>query len=60
MNTRQIGALWSQSGDNDEFIASGSIDLLGEPIPIGIFKNTRKENDNQPDYFVVRLSNTDE
>jgi uncharacterized protein (DUF736 family) len=56
MSTKQIGALWKPT-KKSRALLTGSIDLLGEPINIGIFKNEKKEKENHPDYHIVRLLN---
>ncbi len=54
--SKQIGALWkheAKSGDAGVYLR-GNLDLgaLGQ-VPIAVFKNTRKEKENQPDYRIV-------
>lgn len=56
MSTKQIGALWKPTKQSKALL-TGSIDFLGEPINVGIFKNDHKEKENHPDYHIVRLLN---
>lgn len=54
MASKKIGAAWiRKSKDGNEYF-SGVLDLLGEDIQIAIFYNDKKENDNQPDFNIVR------
>jgi hypothetical protein len=54
MATRVIGALWSRtSKDGRTKFLSGMLNDLGGDIQITIFKNNRKEKENQPDYNIV-------
>lgn len=51
--SRKIGALWlKQSQDGKQFLSGVIQDLSGD-INIAIFKNDRKEAENQPDYNIV-------
>jgi len=57
---KTIGALWLRDFEKDgkkEKMMSGELDLgaLGS-ISIAVFKNKKKDKDNQPDYRIV-LSN---
>lgn len=45
----KIGALWKKK---DKDYLSGTIEYEGAKIPILVFKNNRKEKDNQPDYNI--------
>jgi len=51
--SRKIGALWSKkTGDGKTFLSGFLNDLSGD-ISIAIFKNDRKEKENQPDFNIV-------
>lgn len=51
--SRKIGALWlKETKDGKKYFSGVLEDLRGE-IRIAIFKNDRKEKDNQPDYQIV-------
>jgi uncharacterized protein (DUF736 family) len=51
--SRKIGALWlRQSQDGKQFLSGVIQDLSGD-INIAVFKNDRKEAENQPDYNIV-------
>ena len=59
--SKTIGALWLKDFEKDgkkEKMMSGELDLgaLGS-ISIAVFKNKKKDKDNQPDYRIV-LSNS--
>lgn len=58
MATRKIGALWRkerklEDGQTEPYF-SGTLELLGEDIPVVIFKNGKKEKENYPDYIIYR------
>ena len=48
-----IGALWIKEGQNGKFM-SGNVEINGVKHPILVFKNTKKEKDNQPDYKICQ------
>ena len=51
--SRKIGALWlKETKDGKKYFSGVLEDLRGE-IRIAIFKNDRKEKDNQPDYQII-------
>ena len=51
--SRKIGALWlKETKDGKKYFSGVLEDLRGE-IRIAIFKNDRKEKENQPDYQIV-------
>ena len=54
--SKQIGALWkhtAKQGNTGVFLR-GTLDqgALGD-VPIAVFKNTRKNKENEPDYRIV-------
>lgn len=51
-NPNRIGALWIKRKNNNVFM-SGELEIDGEKIRILVFKNTYKEQDNQPDYNIM-------
>ena len=53
MSNKKIGALWSKkTGEGKEYFTGVISDLRGE-IQIVIFKNDKKEKENQPDYDIL-------
>ncbi len=51
--SRKIGALWlKETKDGKKYFSGVLEDLRGE-IRIVIFKNDRKEKENQPDYQII-------
>ena len=60
----KVGALWlreAKDKDGNSFkYFSGVLQTLERDIPIVVFKNTRKEKDNHPDYLVYRSEPTKE
>ena len=53
MANKKIGALWSKTTSEGQEYFSGVIsDLRGE-IQIVVFKNDKKESENQPDYDIL-------
>ena len=53
----KIGSLWLKtSKDGKTKYMQGNIDLYGAKINISIFKNTKKEKDKQPDYYISTYS----
>jgi uncharacterized protein (DUF736 family) len=51
--SRKIGALWlKESKDGKKYFSGVLEDLRGE-IRIAVFKNDRKEKENQPDYQII-------
>ncbi|MFH1052777.1 MAG: hypothetical protein V1779_17795 [bacterium] len=51
--SRKIGALWSRKSNDGKTFLSGMLNDLSGDIQIAVFKNDRKEKDNQPDYNIV-------
>ena len=51
--TRKIGALWQKKSQEGKVFLSGVLNDLRGDIYIAVFKNDRKESDNQPDYNIV-------
>ena len=60
-NSKTVGALWieeytDKNGKKAKML-SGELDLgVFGSVSVGVFKNTRKEKDNQPDYRIVLLT----
>lgn len=54
MSSRKIGALWIKESKGIKYLSGVLNDLRGD-IPIAVFKNDRKEKENQPDYNIVVL-----
>ncbi len=52
MALRKIGALW-RGKEGSKAVLSGSIELLGEPIRIMVFKAEKKAGKG-PDYTICR------
>jgi len=53
MVNRKIGALWSKkTAEGKEYFTGVISDLRGE-IQIVVFRNDKKENENQPDYNIL-------
>jgi uncharacterized protein (DUF736 family) len=53
VNKRKIGALWSKKASEGKEYFTGVIsDLRGE-IQIVVFRNDKKQNENQPDYDIL-------
>ena len=55
--SKQVGALWLKEYEKDgkkRKMMSGELDLgiLGK-VNIAVFKNEKKEKENQPDYYIV-------
>ncbi len=51
--SRKIGALWlKETKDGKKYFSGVLEDMRGE-IRIAIFKNDRKEKENQPDYQII-------
>jgi uncharacterized protein (DUF736 family) len=53
MPSRKIGALWLRKTNDGKTYMSGILNDLSADISIAVFKNDRKEKDNQPDYNIV-------
>ena len=51
--SRKIGALWVRSTKEGVKYMSGVLNDLRGEISIAIFKNDRKEKENQPDYNII-------
>jgi len=53
MASKKIGALWSKkTSEGMEYFTGVISDLRGE-IQILVFRNDKKENENQPDYNIL-------
>ncbi len=51
--SRKIGALWlKETKDGKKYFSGVLEDMRGE-IRIAVFKNDRKEKENQPDYQII-------
>ena len=50
---RLIGALWSRKTKDGKTFLSGILNDLSGDIQIAVFKNDRKEKENQPDYQII-------
>ncbi len=52
----KLGALWKKVDKNNNPYMSGILDNDAMPhtskIPVVLFKNTRKEDEKQPDYYL--------
>ncbi len=53
MANRKIGALWLRKSKDGLSFLSGVVQDMRGDINIAVFKNDRKEKDNQPDYNIV-------
>ncbi len=53
MASRKIGALWVRRSKDGMTYMSGTLEDLRGNIQIAVFKNDRKEKDNQPDFQIV-------
>lgn len=51
--SRKIGALWLKTANDGRKFFSGVLQDLTGDINIAVFKNDRKEKENQPDYNIV-------
>jgi len=51
--TRKIGALWVRESQDGRKFMSGLIETLNGDVQIAVFKNDKKEKENQPDYNIV-------
>lgn len=49
---KKIGSLWVAK-DGQKAVLSGVIELLGQDIRVGVFKNAKVEG-NQPPYAILR------
>ena len=52
MSNDKIGALWSNTGKQGEYL-SGSIEIDGKKIGIVCFKNTYKKDEKHPDWNIL-------
>ncbi len=50
---RKIGALWLKETQEGKKFMSGLIETLHGDVQIAVFRNDKKEKDNQPDYNIV-------
>ena len=53
-----VGALWIREGKSGKFMG-GNIEIDEREYSIMIFKNNRKENEDQPDYRIVMPDDVD-
>lgn len=51
--SRKIGALWVRETQEGKKFMSGLIETLNGDVQIAVFKNDKKEKENQPDYNIV-------
>jgi len=51
--SRKIGALWVRETQDGKKFMSGLIETLNGDVQIAVFKNDKKEKENQPDYNIV-------
>jgi uncharacterized protein (DUF736 family) len=51
---KRIGAFWKGKPDS-KAVLTGSIDLLGADIRVCVCKNDKKEKENEPDYYILRM-----
>ena len=51
--TKKIGALWVRESQDGRKFMSGLIETLNGDVQIAVFKNDKKEKENQPDYNIV-------
>ena len=49
----KIGALWLKTAKSGQKFMSGVVEHNGEKIQLVVFKNTKKEKENQPDYNII-------
>lgn len=52
--SKKIGALWLKTSQDGKKFMSGVLEGLGGDIQIVVFKNDKKEKENQPDYNIMR------
>lgn len=60
MATRKIGALWARKTADGKQYLSGTLNDLAGDIQIVVFKNDRKEKENQPDYSICLSEKRDQ
>ena len=53
MANRKIGALWGKKTKDGQKYFTGVINDLRGDIQIVVFRNDKKENENQPDYDIL-------
>lgn len=52
-NEDRIGALWMKTSARGDFF-TGQLEINGEKIAIVVFPNSRKTQDKQPDWQILR------
>jgi len=52
MSARKIGAFWLKKDKNGQSYMAGSLEDLSGDIKVVLFKNSKKEKENQPDYLL--------
>ena len=50
--SRKIGALWKKKKGDLVYLVGEVEQIVGSPLKIVVFKNTKKEKDNQPDWNI--------
>jgi uncharacterized protein (DUF736 family) len=55
---KNIGVLWTKKSEKGTYLSGVLNDLRGD-IRIAVFKNDRKEKENQPDYRIVVITDED-
>ncbi len=59
MKNQSIGAFWEKTSANGLDYLSGVIEIEDKKYYLAVFKNTRKDKDNQPDYNIYLSEKND-